>query len=467
MSAIKDIQLKGNNLCNVECQDKNGIVHPKTCVDQVLTTHTGSVTLSDWLTYSGTETPLDGFDSYNGLIPWLQHYYPINGYTLPTATYNNAESAHIGGIMVNPAYLTLQSGVLSIKVASLHIPSEVETTSYTTEGKIALGNDTTLPINFVNGDAGDTSATVNVYPLRLDANNHAGIAVPKSDFSAQVQSNWNQDNDSAVDYIKNKPTIPTVNNSTITFKQDNTTKGTITLNQSSSATITFDTPVASNSTLGCIKTNYVETDENKPVKVDANGNAYVNVQKSISGYVSNATSVHYIMPSGASSAGCYPIMKIAKTPGIQEDFKVNQHFAIMCRHSYHFYGEWYINFKNAGQLDGAIMLLNHLSEKDSYDRYILDPSDLIVAATNTDEITVYLNVRNLKAESGGTPRCSILIEILGSNNADINTITYYTTSDTPGDNEAHIDDDDPIDVSTITFDQRFKDIPYINRQISQ
>ena len=27
---------------------------------------------------------------------------------------------------------------------------------------------------------------------------------------------------------------------------------------------------------------------------------------------------------------------------------------------------------------------------------------------------------NLKAESGGTPRCSILIEILGSNNADIN-----------------------------------------------
>lgn len=40
--------------------------------------------------------------------------------------------------------------------------------------------------------------------------------------------------------LSNKPTIPTVNNPTITFTQGGTTKGTITLNQSSNQTIAFD-----------------------------------------------------------------------------------------------------------------------------------------------------------------------------------------------------------------------------------
>lgn len=41
--------------------------------------------------------------------------------------------------------------------------------------------------------------------------------------------------------LADKPTIPTVNNATITFTQGGTTKGTITLNQSSDATIALDT----------------------------------------------------------------------------------------------------------------------------------------------------------------------------------------------------------------------------------
>lgn len=40
--------------------------------------------------------------------------------------------------------------------------------------------------------------------------------------------------------LSNKPTIPTVNNATITFTQGGTTKGTITLNQSGDQTIAFD-----------------------------------------------------------------------------------------------------------------------------------------------------------------------------------------------------------------------------------
>lgn len=42
------------------------------------------------------------------------------------------------------------------------------------------------------------------------------------------------------DDLTNKPTIPTVNDATITFTQGGTTKGTITLNQSSDATIALD-----------------------------------------------------------------------------------------------------------------------------------------------------------------------------------------------------------------------------------
>lgn len=56
--------------------------------------------------------------------------------------------------------------------------------------------------------------------------------------AAQVNSDWNAS--SGVAEILNKPTIPTVNDSTITFTQGGTTKGTITLNQSSNSTIALD-----------------------------------------------------------------------------------------------------------------------------------------------------------------------------------------------------------------------------------
>ena len=60
------------------------------------------------------------------------------------------------------------------------------------------------------------------------------------DSVSQVQSNWLEDDPSEPSYIENKPSIPTVNNPTITFNQGGITKGTITLNQSSGTTINFD-----------------------------------------------------------------------------------------------------------------------------------------------------------------------------------------------------------------------------------
>ena len=60
--------------------------------------------------------------------------------------------------------------------------------------------------------------------------------------AAQVQSDWSQTTTTAADYIKNKPTIPTVNDATLTITQNGTSVGTFTANASSNVTIaTTDT----------------------------------------------------------------------------------------------------------------------------------------------------------------------------------------------------------------------------------
>lgn len=87
--------------------------------------------------------------------------------------------------------------------------------------------------------------------------------------AAQVQSDWNEADSSAVDYIKNKPnlatvatsgsytdlsnkpTIPTVNDGTLTLKNGDQTKGTFTANQSTAANVVmlpFD--ITGNTTIG-------------------------------------------------------------------------------------------------------------------------------------------------------------------------------------------------------------------------
>ena len=59
--------------------------------------------------------------------------------------------------------------------------------------------------------------------------------------AAQVQSDWNQSDNTAVDFIKNKPTIPAAaNNATITITQGGVTKGSFTTNQSTDETIDID-----------------------------------------------------------------------------------------------------------------------------------------------------------------------------------------------------------------------------------
>lgn len=63
----------------------------------------------------------------------------------------------------------------------------------------------------------------------------SGIA---SGAEVNVQSDWSVTDTTSDAYIKNKPTIPTVNNATLTVKQGNASLGTFTANASSNKTIT-------------------------------------------------------------------------------------------------------------------------------------------------------------------------------------------------------------------------------------
>lgn len=64
----------------------------------------------------------------------------------------------------------------------------------------------------------------------------------ESGAEVNVQADWNQTNTSADDYIKNKPTIPTVNNATLTIQKNGTTVNTFTANASSNVTANITVP---------------------------------------------------------------------------------------------------------------------------------------------------------------------------------------------------------------------------------
>ena len=58
----------------------------------------------------------------------------------------------------------------------------------------------------------------------------------------QVQADWDQIDTDAPDYIKNKPTIPTVNDATLTIQKNNISQGTFTANSSTNTTINIPVP---------------------------------------------------------------------------------------------------------------------------------------------------------------------------------------------------------------------------------
>lgn len=86
-------------------------------------------------------------------------------------------------------------------------------------------------------DSAIQTVKVNGSALTPDSSKAVDVTVP-----AQVQANWNETNTSSKAYIQNKPTIPTVNNATLTIQKNSTTVNTFTANASTDVTCNISVP---------------------------------------------------------------------------------------------------------------------------------------------------------------------------------------------------------------------------------
>lgn len=109
------------------------------------------------------------------------------------------------------------------------------------DGVILVGNKTAADLGFADvatsGDYNDLNnkPTIPAAQVNADWNATSGVAeILNKPNLATVATSGNYDD------LSNKPTIPTVNNPTITITQGGVTKGSFTLNQATDDTITLD-----------------------------------------------------------------------------------------------------------------------------------------------------------------------------------------------------------------------------------
>ena len=133
---------------------------------------------------------------------------------------------------VGNATLTIQKNGTNVQTFTANATSN-KTANITVPTKTS---DLTNDSNFV-ADASYVH-TDNNYTT-TEKNKLAGIAAGAE---VNVQANWAQTTTTADDYIKNKPTIPTVNNGQLTIQKNGTNVATFTANQSGNATANITVP---------------------------------------------------------------------------------------------------------------------------------------------------------------------------------------------------------------------------------
>ena len=321
-----DKQLLGSNFNEMSCTENTSIIHPETCVDSVLIANESETSLSEWF---GNNT-LGSFADYSSMLEWLQENYPITPYTLPNAT-----NSRLGGVKINTDYLTINNGILSVNINALDIP-QITPATYSTIGSLKLGNSTLMSTNFqdsiISGQLSDDyiyNGHVYTFPLRLDVNSRAGIAIPTNLFGSTgsaVSTPW------TFDWSKYKTTydtsiVPTGGTATnyilLGNKNTNTNNGNLGYDDQAASTSvnygyprfalvagtgisftrytntfassnpwntdlteivisaessgSYELPVASSYTLGGVKVGFTDNQEDKAVQLDANNKAFVDV----------------------------------------------------------------------------------------------------------------------------------------------------------------------------------------------
>ena len=110
--------------------------------------------------------------------------------------------------------------------------------------KFALGSATATKV-FSANQSGDSTITVPYRTYTVNGSTptyRPGLPTIEDMQAIYSQSDWSQSDNTKVDFIKNKPSIPTVNDGTLTITQGSTTLGTFTANQSGNSTVTIPVP---------------------------------------------------------------------------------------------------------------------------------------------------------------------------------------------------------------------------------
>lgn len=134
---------------------------------------------------------------------------------------------------------------ISIDSESAITGSGTRTLSHANSG-VTAGTYRSVTVNATGHVTGGTNpTTLSGYGI-IDAKINNGTITLGSNsitpLTSLVQADWNQTTTTADDYIKNKPTIPTVNNGTLTIQKNGTNVQTFSANQSGNATANITVP---------------------------------------------------------------------------------------------------------------------------------------------------------------------------------------------------------------------------------
>lgn len=127
-----------------------------------------------------------------------------------------------------PSNTTIGNGALTIQVNSTDLQTFTANQTGNVTANINVPTDTS---DLTNGAGYITSTALSGYATELWVNNQ-GYAIASTLATVATSGSYND--------LNNKPTIPTVNDPTITITQGGVTKGSFTLNQSSGDTIALD-----------------------------------------------------------------------------------------------------------------------------------------------------------------------------------------------------------------------------------
>lgn len=171
-----------------------------------------------------------GYTSNTGTITGIS----VNGTSVATSGVANITAAT--GVK-GDSESSYRTGNVNITKANIGLGNVENKSSATIRGELTSSNVTTAlgytPVNdssYVHTDNNYTTT---------EKNKLAGIAAGAE---VNVQADWNQTTTTADDYIKNKPTIPTVNNGTLTIQKNGANVQTFTANQSSNVTANITVP---------------------------------------------------------------------------------------------------------------------------------------------------------------------------------------------------------------------------------